>query len=273
MSQASSSATSAQGASKPWDLAASVQTVTIDSAAWPYLDTGAKPNAPTLILLPGSVGTCEMFFKQIRALGDRFRIIAVSYPAESDPSRLADGLAGLMDHLKLESASVLGSSFGGYWAQFFALRHPQRVEHLFLGNIFVTPDELFSNPLFDPTWIAETSPADMQAFWLSRVQQAPDSELKAVQLDMLSGRQSAENLKARFVGVAKAKLCPQLSLPADRITIIDCDDDPIIPPQSRQAVRDRYPGAHIRTLERGGHYPHILNPENYDAIITERLSS
>ncbi len=59
-------------------------------------------------------------------------------------------LPALMDHLKLDRASVLGSSFGGYWAQFFALRHTDRVEHLFLGNIFVTPNELFSNPLFDP---------------------------------------------------------------------------------------------------------------------------
>ncbi len=70
-----------------------------------------------------------------------------------------------------------------------------------------------------------------------------------------------------------ATLCPPLPIPTSRITVIDCEDDPIIPPQSRQDVRDRYPGAHIRTLPKGGHYPHILNPEAYDAIITERLSS
>jgi len=267
----SSAGLAAKSASKPWDMTASLATVSVAGVDWPYIDTGGK--GPALILLPGSVGTCEMFFKQIRSLGNMFRVISVSYPAEPDPTRLADGLAGLMDHLKLDRASVLGSSFGGYWAQFFALRHADRVEHLFLGNIFATPDELFSNPLFDPDWIAKTAPADLQAFWLGRVQQAPDSELKAIQLDMLSGRQSAENLKARFVGVARATLCPPLPLHASRITVIDCDDDPIIPPRSRQDVRDRYPGAQIRTLSKGGHYPHILNPEAYDAIITERLSS
>lgn len=272
----SSAGAAAKPASTSWDLAASIATATVARDAkpheiWPYIDTGGK--GPALILLPGSVGTCEMFFKQLRALGGTFRLIAVSYPAEPNPERLADGLAGLMDHLKLDRTSVLGSSFGGYWAQFFALRYPDRVEHLFLGNIFVTPNELFSNPLFDPDWIAKTSAAELQAFWLQRVKQAPDSELKSIQLDMLSGRQSADNLKARFVGVAQATLCPPLPLPASHITIIDCEDDPIIPPQSRQAVRDRYPGANIRTLSSGGHYPHILNPSAYDAIITERLSS
>lgn len=244
---------------------------TIAGEVWPYIDTGA--DGPALIMLPGSVGTCEMFFKQIDALGQKLRIVSVSYPALSDPSRLADGLAGLMDHLGLARASVLGSSFGGYWAQFFALRHADRLDHLFLGNIFLTPDELFANPLFDPAFITATSAPDLQATWRQRVEQAPDSQLKAIQLAMLAGRQSADNLKARFVGVADAKLCPTLPIPPGRITIIDCEDDPIIPPTSRQAVRDRNSGAHVHTLTTGGHYPHILNPQAYNAVITGRLFS
>ncbi len=254
---------------RPWALAASIATATIGGEVWPYIDTRAE--GPALVMLPGSVGTCEMFFKQIEALGRRLRIISVSYPALSDPSHLADGLAGLMDHLRIARASVLGSSFGGYWAQFFALRHADRLEHLFLGNIFLTPEELFSNPLFDPAFIATTSAPDLQATWRRRVEQAPDSELKTIQLAMLGGRQSADNLKARFVGVAAATPCPPLAMPRERITVIDCDDDPIIPPRSRQAVRNHYAGAHLHTLTTGGHYPHILNPQAYDAVIEARL--
>ncbi len=254
---------------RPWDLDAAIATATVGTEVWPYIDTRA--DGPALIMLPGSVGTCEMFYKQIAALGGRLRIISVSYPALSDPARLADGLSGLMDYLGLARASILGSSFGGYWAQFFALRHPGRIDHLFLGNIFLSPDELFANPLFDPAFIAATRAADLQATWRSRVEQAPDSELKAIQLAMLSGRQSAHNLKSRFEGVAAATPCPALSIPHQRITVIDCEDDPIIPPRSRQAVRDHYAGAHLHTLKTGGHYPHILNPQAYDAVISRRL--
>ena len=254
---------------RPWELGTSIATATVAGEVWPYIDTGGK--GPALVMLPGSVGTCEMFYKQIAALGRRLRVISVSYPALSDPARLADGLAGLMDHLALPRASILGSSFGGYWAQFFALRHPDRVDHLFLGNIFLKPDELFANPLFDPAFIAATSAHDLQATWRRRVEQAPDSELKAIQLAMLSGRQTADNLKSRFEGVAAAMPCPPLSVPGERITIIDCEDDPIIPPRSRQAVRDHYADAHLHTLNTGGHYPHILNPQAYDAVITGRL--
>lgn len=252
-----------------WHFDASIRVIRVDGYDWPHIDTGGS--GPALVMLPGSVGTCEMFFKQIASLGRRFRIVSVSYPAEADPAYLADGLAGLMTALDLPRASVLGSSFGGYWAQFFALRHPDRVETLFLGNIFVTPEELFTNPLFDPDWVRETPAADLQRTWRDRLAQATDSELKRIQIDMLAGRQSADNLKARFIGVTNAQACPPLPIPSSRIVVIDCDDDPLIPPVSRQAVRDRYPGADIHTLPTGGHYPHILNQDAYDSIVAGRL--
>lgn len=257
--------------SQPWDLASSIVSAAIGNEIWPYIDTGGDGHA--LVMLPGSVGTCEMFFKQIAALRRNLRLISVSYPAISDPGRLADGLAGLFDHLGLARASLLGSSFGGYWAQFFALRHGSRVQTLFLGNTFIAPDELFLNPLFAPDFIKSNSASALQSFWRSRVEQAPESELKAIQLVMLSGRQSAENLKARFVGVVDAALCPPLPIPDSQIVVIDCADDPIIPPASRQAVRDRYPRAGHHTLTLGGHYPHILNQDAYNKAILNSLQS
>jgi pimeloyl-ACP methyl ester carboxylesterase len=264
-----STAASAGASARAWDLSSSVRTAEVAGHVWPYIDT--RGDGPALVLLPGSVGTCEMFFKQIAALSRALRLISVSYPALSDPEKLADGLAGLMDRLGLERASVLGSSFGGYWAQYFTLRHAPRVETLFLGNTFVTADELFANPLFDPDWIRNTSATAMQQFWRGRVAAAPDSELKIIQLDMLAGRQDAENLKSRFVGVIEARACPPLPVPSSNIVVIDCADDPIIPPASRQAVADHYAGAEHVTLPFGGHYPHILNADAYNATIARRL--
>jgi maspardin len=256
---------------QPWHLDRAIRTARISEREWRYIDTGGL--GPALVMLPGSVGTCEMFFKQIAALAPAIRVVAVSYPAEPDPVRLADGLAGLMDAIGLETASILGSSFGGYWAQFVALRHAARVGYLFLGNIFVSPEKLFANPLFAPDLVRAKSAADLQAMWRDRVAQAPDGELKRIQSDMLAGRQSADNLRARFVGVIDATLCPPLPIPHQRIVVIDCADDPIIPPAARQDVHARYAGAEIHTLSRGGHYPHILNPQAYDDIIRRRLNA
>jgi maspardin len=255
----------------PWHLDNAIRVAEVGGTAWPYIDTGGP--GPALLMLPGSVGTCEMFFKQIAALPPAIRVIAVSYPADPDPLRLADGLVGLMDRIGLKTASVLGSSFGGYWAQFVALRHAARVEHLFLGNIFVSPEALFVNPLFAPAFVRDTPAAALQTVWRDRVAQAPDGELKRIQSDMLAGRQSAENLHARFLGVIAAKPCPPLPIAHDRIVVIDCADDSIIPPAAREDVHAHYAGAEINTLPTGGHYPHILNPLAYDAVIRRRLAT
>jgi maspardin len=263
------SANKTTAAAEPWHLDNAIRAARVDESEWRYIDTGG-PGRP-LVMLPGSVGTCEMFFKQIAALPPAIRVIAMSYPAEPDPARLADGLAGLMDRLGLETASILGSSFGGYWAQFVALRHAARVDQLFLGSIFVSPEPLFANPLFAPDLVRATPAVELQAIWRERVAQAPDGELKRIQSDMLAGRQSADNLRARFVGVIDAKPCPPLPIPHQRVAVIDCADDPIIPPAARGQVHARYAGAEINTLPSGGHYPHILNPQPYHDIIRRRL--
>lgn len=255
--------------SQPWHLDDSIKVVRAGGYDWPLVDTGG--GGPALVMLSGAVGTCEMFFKQIKALGALIRIISISYPTESDPEKLADGLAALMAELDIPRASVLGSSFGSYWAQFFALRHPDRVNKLFLGNGFVTPEELVKNPLFDPTWVRQADAAEIQNAWREKAAQAPDSELKRIQLDMLSGRQGPDNLKSRFLGVIAARACPRLSLDPKRVVIIDCEDDPLISARSRQAVRDHYAGATLCGLTTGGHYPHILNQAGYDDIIRQRL--
>ena len=48
-------------------------------------------------------------------------------------SDMADDLAGLLDHLKIEKIALAGHSMGGYVALAFAKKYPQRVSGLGLG--------------------------------------------------------------------------------------------------------------------------------------------
>jgi pimeloyl-ACP methyl ester carboxylesterase len=57
----------------------------------------------------------------------------------------------------------------------------------------------------------------------------------------------------------------------ERIDLLEEHLAGIIPPKSRQAVRDHYAGAHLHTLKAGSHYPHILNPQAYNAVVTSRI--
>lgn len=239
----------------------------VDGHTWRWLDTAG--NGPSVVLLPGSVGDGAMFVRTLLSLGSRLRLIAVSYPAEADPARLADGLKAVMDHLHLPPSVIVGSSFAAYWAQFVALRHPSAVRKLVIGNGFVDAADLAANPLFDPQWVAKVTPAELHGTWLQRVKAAPVAPLQQLQLQMLAERQSPENLHARFAGVTRSVACPPLPLRADDIVVLDCDDDPIIPAAARDRLRGRYPQSRHARLPTGGHYPHVLNPESYESLLLD----
>lgn len=241
----------------------------VDGHEWRWLDTVG--DGPVALLLPGSVGDGAMFVRTLLSLGDKARLIAVTYPSIDDPVALAHGLAAVVEHLMLPPAVVVGSSFAAYWAQFYALHYPEQVRSLVIGNGFVDGQDLADNPLFDRAYVESVSAKELHAQWLGRVRAAPVAPLQQLQEMMLAERQSPENLQARFLGVVRSRACPPLSLPADAITVLDCDDDPLIPPAARARVRAQYPDARHVSLPAGGHYPHVLNPEGYEKLLLNLL--
>ncbi|GLS16452.1 alpha/beta fold hydrolase [Hydrogenophaga electricum] len=234
---------------------------------WRWIDT--KADGPPVVLLPGSVGDGAMYVRTLLSLGERLRLIAVTYPEQSDAEGLSQGLKAVFDHLGLPCSIVVGSSFAAYWAQHFARLYPDHVRKLVIGNGFTDASDLAANPLFDPEWVRQTPPAVLHATWLERVRSSPVSPLQQLQKQMLEERQSPDNLHARFAGVTQATACPALPLPDAAVVVLDCEDDPLIPPAARDRLRQRYPGARHVRLPTGGHYPHLLNPERYESLLLD----
>ena len=248
---------------------------TVAGRSWGLIETNGGPGAPVLIMLPGTLGTAQIFWNQIAALGDRIRIVSVTYPPIDKVEELADALADLLDSLGIERASVLGSSLGGYLAQWFAVRHPDRVEQIFIGNSLSDPKIV--NPSRKSAAELRQLPGEAhQAIVLGSVETWSEPEpVFAAMKEVLreSGRKfiSAEALKARVLAVAGGGEVPVVPLSPDKVTVIDCDDDPLISAAGREDVVRRYPGAELLRLPVGGHYPYITRPAAYNALIERRL--
>lgn len=239
----------------------------IAGTVWSYVDTGGSVDP--IVLLPGALGTCEVFFKQITALGERHRVVAVTYPGFVAPEALADGLYEFLDRLGLVGALLVGSSFASFWLQFFALRYPASIRKILLGNGFVDGEPLASmNPLFAASLVKDSTPEALIIAWRAIIASTPASELRDLQLDMLNGRQPAPVLQSHLRFVITAKPCPPLPISDAQIILLDCLDDKIITPAMREAVQLKYPNATRHSLASGGHYPHILNPEAYNALLS-----
>ncbi len=96
-----------------------------------------------LLLIHGGIGNAELHWKHVwNQLADRYTVIAPNLPSFGGTSpleragfaQIADWVAQLMDALSIESANVLGNSFGGGVSRLMASRHERRVKRLILVN-------------------------------------------------------------------------------------------------------------------------------------------
>lgn len=114
--------------------------VMIDDVEIYYIAQGPE-DGPVVILIHGFGGSTFTWRDNISVLADAgFYTIALDLPpfglSDKNPgldytrSWMSDLVAGLMDELGIESATLLGHSMGGSVVAYFAVQHPQRVDKL-----------------------------------------------------------------------------------------------------------------------------------------------
>jgi 3-oxoadipate enol-lactonase len=104
-----------------------------------YLDDFTDPwtRPPPILLLHSAMGNSRRFFAMVPPLARRHRVVRMDLrghgashtPAPDEPfslERLVQDAVGLLDHLGIPQAHVVGNSAGGYVAQRIAIEHPDR---------------------------------------------------------------------------------------------------------------------------------------------------
>ncbi|MFC3614524.1 alpha/beta fold hydrolase [Lutimaribacter marinistellae] len=248
------------------------QRATFGGREWGYVDTGS---GPALLLIPGTLGRGDIFWQQIAALSDRLRVIAVTYPATGGIEEWSGDLAALLDHLGVETASVLGSSLGGYLAQYFAAAHPDRIDRVFAANTLHSANGIDQRMPY--ALDLDTAPIDdlragfgdgLQAWAKTHPQQA---DLVDLLLQEVGGRIPEAELRTRLKALKTAPELPDLDLPQDQLFTVEADDDPLIPPAMRAAVRARVAPSAAYRFAWGGHFPYVVRPAEYTAMLEQAM--
>jgi pimeloyl-ACP methyl ester carboxylesterase len=117
-----------------------LQRAMIDGRAVNYLEYGDR-SKPTVMLVHGLAGCWQNWLANVIGLSENFHVVALDLPGFGHSESPADGIsipgyancvAGLLDHLEVPAAFVIGNSMGGMTALQLALDHPTRVERLVL---------------------------------------------------------------------------------------------------------------------------------------------
>lgn len=244
--------------------------IDLNGRDWGVIDMGGA--GPALLLIPGTLGRADIFWQQMAALGDRMRIVAVSYPAAGGVAEWTDDMALLLDRLGIASAGVLGSSLGGYLAQYMAARHPERIAQLFAANTLHSVDGLAARPPYSneldagPIETLRAGFGDALRAWGAAHPEQGD--LVALLLAESDGRILEPELRTRLKAIKHGPELPPLpeALRARCVTI-EADDDPLVPASMRDAVRARLKPARSYRFQWGGHFPYVVRPDLYTAIL------
>jgi 2-hydroxy-6-oxonona-2,4-dienedioate hydrolase len=127
------------------------KTATVFGAKIRYLEAG-DATRPTVILLHGLGAQAESWQLNIAALAQNYRVVVpdqIGFGKSDKPflkyrvGTYADFLDRFMTELKIEKASLVGNSLGGWVAAFYSTKYPSKVEKIVLADAAgLTPSEV-----------------------------------------------------------------------------------------------------------------------------------
>lgn len=247
--------------------------VILNGREWGFIAAGDA--GPALLLIPGTLGRADIFWQQIEALKDRARVVAVTYPRSGGVGEWSDDLAALLRRQRIDAATVLGSSLGGYLAQYFAATHADMTKRLIAANTLSSVADIRTRPPYSSD-LDNGSIEELRAGFGNGLRawgEAHPEQADLVELLMAEqgGRIPEPELRARLNALKHGPDLPPVTIPAERVITIEAADDPLIPPPMREAVRARLrPGVAYRFLT-GGHFPYVVRPLLYTGLLEEQL--
>ncbi len=123
-----------------WAPEIPIKYVNVDGVNLRYIKVG---QGPPLVLLHTLRTQLDMFQKVIPALTPYFEVYALDYPGhgfsdipnvEYTPELFIKSVAGFLEHVDVENATVMGESIGGSIALVLAARHNPRVQRVIAVN-------------------------------------------------------------------------------------------------------------------------------------------
>jgi maspardin len=247
-----------------------VRTLELRGVEWEYLAFGDGPE--TILFLHGMTGAYDIWWQQMEALQGRYRVISVTYPAANSLEEMEQAVMAILEAEGVNQFHMVGSSLGGYFAQFLVASHPDRILSAVFANTFPPNDILAKKNKtigmllpYLPEWL-------VMNFLGSSMRESVypasgNSELVlAFGLEQTYGRMSKAQVLGRYHCVVEPFVAPDMAVLGIPAMIIEADNDPLVEKALRERLKEMYPTAKVVTLS-NGHFPYLNMPEEYTSYL------
>ena len=257
--------------------------IRIDDIQMAYTDTGM---GHPVVLIHGYPFNRSLWNEQVEALSSSYRVIVPDLRGfgESDSSagpasmnRMAQDVAGLLDHLEISRAVICGLSMGGYVTLAFYKQFPSRVRALVLADTRAGADAEEAKQT--RTQQAEKALAEGMAgiadamlpklLTPETVSKRPEI-VKRVRDMMLKTK--PEGAAAALLGMAEredhASLLSKIAAPT---LIVVGVEDAITPVADSEKMHNAIPGSRLVVLENAGHVSNLERTEEFNKNLMDFL--
>jgi 3-oxoadipate enol-lactonase len=191
------------------------------------------------------------------------------------PEPAVDDLVGLLDHLGLERAQIVGQSMGGWVAMGFALRHRARARSLVLTD---TLAGVFSADINDELMRARddvilrlSADAIGQHLALGEefCERRPDLAFLYQEISSMGDKPDDAEVFA-MLGAMRAppEQVAELGIP---VLLVVGENDRLCPSRAMQLVANMIPGSRLEVVPEAGHSPYFEQPERWVRVVGEFL--
>lgn len=263
------------------------QAAGLEGCRMSYMEAGASSSGDAVVLLHGIGSNSGGWRYVLDDLKADHRVIAWNAPgyylsdnfiAEAPTHwQYADALAALFDALSIESAHVVGSSFGSLTATSFAVRHPQRVRRLALlgtsrGMKARPQAEREERLMRRAESVRDGGIGLAESRWRNLV--APDASQTAIALTqqvlaathprgMMQSARATDNTDV--LEFARAITCPTL--------LAVGTEDQVNPPAVSRAIHEAIANSALVELEGIGHLSKLEAPDRLNALLRQHFAA
>ena len=234
---------------------------------------------PAVVFCHGAGGNHLSWWQQVPVFAQRFRCITYDSRAFG-LSRDAEGggrqwfwqdLAGLLDHLGIESAAIVAQSMGGRTAVPFAIRNPGRVWAIVLAgtNGGAVTEEVRQKQDEYKDSLPKGSTLNDRALAPDFGEREPVKEFLYRSINRLNPKRPRDFLAipAGYRGSSAGRLT-ESGIP---ILFLVGEHDAIVPPSITRLCHEAVIGSHFQVIEGAGHSAYFEKPDAFNAAVMSFL--
>lgn len=258
--------------------------VTVFGTKIHYVEAGS---GPVVVLLHGLGGSGANWAFNINALAQKYRVIApdqIGFGRSDKPlinyrvGTYVDFLDKFLDELKIEKASLVGNSMGGWITALYALAHPARVERIVLVDAagFTPPKEVDLKALsgLNPSTREGMRYLSSLVFFNQQIFGSDAAIDLALTHRLTAGDGYTIQSLVESVGRNEDMLDNRLSGIKQPTLIIWGRNDGLTPlAREGERFKREISGAQFVVFEQCGHVPQVEKPAEFNAAVLKFLST